>query len=246
MKTRILIALPLALTFLRASAQDSTATAEQALREGNQRYAKDDAQGAAEAYGKAVQAAPNDVRAQYNLGNAKYKQEQYAEAVDQYAKAAALATEPNERARANHNLGNAHLQAQKPKEAIEAFKKALRQNPNDEDTRYNLAYAQRMLKQQEQQQNKDEKKDDQEKKEEEKKEQEKKDEGKNEDEQKDGQKNEQPEPKEGEQQQPQPGQMSKQDAERMLDALNRQEKKTQDKVRQKMRAVVRVPIDKEW
>lgn len=246
MKTRAILIMPLSLAFSAAIAQDSTKTAEQALREGNQRYVKDDPRGAAEAYSKAVQAAPKDVRGQYNLGNAQYKQDQYAEAVKQYAAAAALATDPKEQARANHNLGNAHLKAQQPKEAIEAYKKALRQNPGDEDTRYNLAYAQRMLKQQEQQQNKDEKKDDQKKKDEEKKDQEKKDEGKNEDEQKDGQQQEQPEPKDGDQQQPQPGQMSKQDAERMLYALNRQEKKTQDKVRQKMRAVVRVPIEKEW
>lgn len=246
MKTRTILAVPLSMALLGALAQDSTQTAEQALRMGNQRYAKEDAKGAAEAYTKAVEVAPKDLRAQYNLGNAQYKQEQYTDAVKQYSTAAALATDPKQQARANHNLGNAHLKAQKPKEAIDAYKKALRQNPDDEDTRYNLAYAQQMLKQQEQQQNKDEKKDDEEKKDEEKKEQEKKDEGKKEDQEKDGQQQEQPEPKDGEQQQPQPGQMSKQDAERMLDALNRQEKKTQDKVRQKMRAVVRVPIEKEW
>ncbi|MBK8338837.1 MAG: tetratricopeptide repeat protein [Flavobacteriales bacterium] len=245
-------ALPSFLVLLAVSgAQITTAQkAEDALRKGNDYYRKGDHVAAGQAYQQANSADPNDMRATFNLGDAEYKQGKFPEAQQQFEQSALRSKDPVEQARAYHNIGNAWLGQKKPEEAIKAYREALRRDPSDEDTRYNLAYAQRMLQQQQEQQKNDQKKD--ENKDEEKKDQEKQDQEKQQDqqkkdeeqEQKQDQQQKQDQPKEGEPQQPQ--QMSKQDAERILDALDRQEQKVQEKVREKQRVGVRVPTEKDW
>ena len=146
---------------IEALAQDPAA-ANNALRKGNALYKKDDVAGAAKAYEEAANIAPKDPRVFHNSGNAQYRQKQYADAVAKYESAAATAEGAEAQARAYHNLGNAHLQQQKPGDAIKAYKEALKRNPNDEDTRYNMAFAQRMLRQQQEQQKKEQEKKDEE------------------------------------------------------------------------------------
>jgi Ca-activated chloride channel family protein len=228
--------------------------AEDALRKGNEYYRNGDHVAAGQAYQQANTADPNDMRATFNLGDAEYKQGKFPEAQQQFEQSALRSKDPVEQARAYHNIGNSWLGQKKPEEAIKAYREALRRDPSDEDTRYNLAYAQRMLQQQQQQQQNDQKKDeekDEEKKDEqqekkdqdEQEEQEKKDqEQKQDQQQKQDQKQDQKQ--EGDPQQAQ--QMSKQDAERILDALDRQEQKVQEKVREKQRVGVRVPTEKDW
>ncbi|HEX2616026.1 MAG TPA: hypothetical protein VHL57_00715, partial [Flavobacteriales bacterium] len=109
----------------------------------------------------------------------------------------------------------------KYEEAVRSYKEALRRVPNDDDTRYNLLYAMKLLEKQKQQQNKDQKPDEQ--KQDQKQQQQ-----------------QQPKPK------PEPERIDKQDAMRMLDAMQQQEKDTQQKVRLKNQPKKQVPVEKDW
>lgn len=85
-------------------------------------------------------------KAEYNLGNTIYKNKKYSEAITNYKKATELAKTNTEKHKAFHNLGNAYMQDKNYQSAVEAYKMALKSNPNDEKTRYNLALAKEMLK----------------------------------------------------------------------------------------------------
>ncbi|MBO5345574.1 MAG: tetratricopeptide repeat protein [Paludibacteraceae bacterium] len=119
---------------------------------GNKYYEKEKYVESEVEYRKGLEQNNSSFSANFNLGNALYRQEKYEDAAQQFEKAAALAGSDSKRiAAANHNKGNALLSAQKIDEAIEAYKEALRNNPNDHDTRYNLAYAKHLRQQQQQQ-----------------------------------------------------------------------------------------------
>ncbi|MBK8414246.1 MAG: tetratricopeptide repeat protein [Bacteroidetes bacterium] len=75
--------------------------------------------------------------------------------MQQYQQSIERTTDPKEKASSYHNLGNSMVKAQKYAESIDAYKKALKLNPADNDTRYNLAYAQAMLRKQQEQQQQD-------------------------------------------------------------------------------------------
>ena len=101
---------------------------------------------------KAVDENPLDFKANYNLANSYFRLEDYESASELYSSFADMAPTNFDKAKAYHNLGNTHMVTNKLKEAIEAYKQALRLNPSDEATRYNLAYAQELLKEQQQNQ----------------------------------------------------------------------------------------------
>ena len=103
-------------------------------------------------YRKALTKRPNDTKWNYNLADALYKQKRFDEAASRFSELTEKMEDPVDRARANHNLGNSQLMQQKIDESIESYKKALRDNPSDLETKYNLAYAQMLKKKQEQQQ----------------------------------------------------------------------------------------------
>ena len=131
------------------------------VRRGNSAYKKEKYVDAEVNYRKGLEKNAKSFSGTFNLGNALYRQEKYAEAVEQFQAAAALAgTDKGRIAAAYHNIGNSLLQSGDFAKSIDAYKQALRNNPNDNDTRYNLVYAQQMLKQQQQQQNQDDQKDD--------------------------------------------------------------------------------------
>ncbi len=112
-------------------------------------------------YRKALISDPNNLEAKYNLGVSNYKTKNFQEAVERNKQAVKDAKERGEKHIAYHNLGNSYLQMQQPDEAIEAYKNALRNNPTDDETRYNLAVARQMKEQQDQQQNQDQNQDQQ-------------------------------------------------------------------------------------
>ncbi|MFA6580486.1 MAG: tetratricopeptide repeat protein, partial [Paludibacter sp.] len=124
-----------------------------------------------------------------------------------------------------HNIGNALLSDKKIEQSIEAYKKSLKITPQDNDTRYNLAYAQALLKKQ--QQNKDKNKDNKDKNKDKKKD--KQDQKK--DQKKDQNKDQKKDQKQDQKQQQQQPRMTKENAQQMLDALMQDEKNTQDKVK---------------
>jgi tetratricopeptide (TPR) repeat protein len=125
------------------------------VKDGNDLYKSKKYTEAEIAYRKGLLKNPKSFEANYNLGNALFKQSKYPEALEQYTKS--LATEPKDKGRvaaAFHNTGNALFADKKYEESIKAYKMALKNNPKDNDTRYNLAYAQEMLKKQEEQKQK--------------------------------------------------------------------------------------------
>jgi tetratricopeptide (TPR) repeat protein len=237
--------------------------------EGNKNLANNDFIEAEVEYRKAISKSGENAAAPYNLGNAYYNNETYAEAFGRYKEAGELATKKNDKHKAYHNMGNVFMKRKEYEKAVEAYKEALRNNPTDEETRYNLALAKEMLKKQQEQQKKDQNKDDKDKD----KKDEKKDnkEGDNKDENKDSQKEgdkgdekkdkdengkgdkkeeEQKQPEKGEnkkeQKQPRPNQLSKQQIQNLLEAMQNEEKKVQQKIDAKKVKGVKIKNEKDW
>lgn len=204
------------------------------IYDGNKSYDAKKYSEAEKNYRQALIKDKDSYKAAFNLGNAYYKQEKYNEAVEQFQLLTHKATSKDTLAKAYHNLGNALVKTKKYKESVDAYKNALKNNPTDEDTRYNLAYAQQMLKQEEQK-NKDNKED---KKEEDKKEEDKKNnENKDKQDKKDDNKDKQEQPR---------NQISKEDAQRLLDALQNDERKLQENKKAQKVKGQKVEIDKDW
>ena len=128
------------------------------VREGNNLHQQKKHAAAAVSYQKALEQNTNYYKAAHNLGNALVIQKNTKEALSQYELALKGAKANHEKAASYHNIGNVHLQEKKFDKAIDAYKNSLRANPLDEETRYNLAFAKKMLQKQkeEEQKNKQE------------------------------------------------------------------------------------------
>jgi Ca-activated chloride channel family protein len=197
-------------------------------------------------YRKSVEKNQN-VEGNFNLGDAYYKQKKFDDAAQQFTSIGSASNNAAVKAKAYHNLGNTLLEGKKFQESIDAYKKSLLNNPKDDQTRYNLSYAQQMLKKQQDQnkKNKDQNKDKKDpNKDKNKQDQDKKDQDKDKDKQNQD-KNKDDKDKQDKQQQ-QPNTVSKDDAQRMLDALNNQEQGTQDKLKAKKIKGEKTHINKDW
>jgi Ca-activated chloride channel family protein len=141
-----------------AFAQQDTLVAQREarrfVREGNELYKNKKHTEAAISYKKATEKAATYFKAAHNLGNALFEQTNYKEAITQYELALKGAKTPQEKAQTHHNIGNAHVAEKDFEKAVEAFKNSLRNNPKDEETRYNLAHALQQLKKHEEETNK--------------------------------------------------------------------------------------------
>ena len=209
------------------------------VRQGNKLYEKKKYTQAEIAYRKALEVNPHSTEGAYNLGNAMYKQEKGKEALEQYQLALSREINPLNKAAIMHNAGNTFMQAKDYAKAVDSYKTSMRFNPNDNETRYNLAMAQALLKKQ-QQQNKD-KKDD---KKDQKKDQQ--DKQQQQQQQQDDQEKKQNKQQKQQQQQAQE-QVSKEKAKQLLDALSQDEKETQDKVKKlQMQQSKAKKTDKDW
>ena len=222
---------------------------KQLIRDGNNQFKEKKFNEAEINYRKSLQKNKESVAGTFNLGDALYKQEKFDAAGEQFKNLADQKIDKENLANTYHNLGNSFLKQKKYKESVDAFKNALKNNPSDADTKYNLAYSQAMMKQQQkqQQQNKNDKN------------QNKKDDKKNQDNKNQEQKDKQDQQKQNEKQEQgnknkdkqkeqqaknQQQKISKEDAERMLEALNNQEKDTQKKLQKKQG--VKVQVEKDW
>lgn len=202
------------------------------LRKGNNSFQKADYKEAEKDYRKALEINKESEKGQFNLGAAVYKNNNFEESTKLYSNLAEKKTDPGLQSKIYHNLGNSLLQSKEYEKSIQAYKNALIKDPKSLDTKYNLEYAKMMLKQQQQQQQQN--KDDKNKQDEKKDKQDKKDQNKE-------QKNQ------DSQQQPQDQRkISKEDAERMLEALKNDEKKTQQKVKKQQAKVQVVGVEKDW
>ena len=252
---RIFILLVLALLAVDAAAQQYPERRQ--VRKGNRAYEKGNYQDAAGRYMRALGADPSSFEAQYNLGNALHRQEMYDQAaqVQQQAAADSLAA-PVDRAQAFYNLGNTQFRQQKYAEALESYKNSLRLNPDDPQAKFNYAYVKKLLDDQNQQNqdNKDNKdnidnKDDQNQDQQNGQNQQNPQEGQNDPQEGDGQGDDQqqdgrPDKEQEGEGRPQPAGISPSEQERMLDAIQAQEDRTQEKLKEKAGAVVR--LKKNW
>ncbi len=258
MKTHPIIRFLLCLTVLAAASGVSAQhMPERSLvRKGNRQYDKGNYEQSIERYTRALEAAPQNFEAAYDLGNALYKAERFDKA-EQTMRAAAADTlrTDDERAEAFYNLGNAQFKQEKYREALESYKQSLRLNPADEEAKYNYAYTKRLLEeneqQQDQQQDKNKDQDQQQDKDQQQGGQDQKQDQQDnpqQDQQQDQQDQQQENPAEPEDgqgdgqaadAQAAPEGISPEEQERMLDAIQAQEDKTQEKLKEKQGVVVR-------
>ena len=208
------------------------------LRDGNELYTDSSYNDAEMQYRKSLEKDQDYFNASFNLADAVYKQERYEESSALFDALIDNAPTENALAKVYHNLGNSLTQEQKLEEAIEAYKNALRINPNDAETRHNLALSKKQKQEQERQEEKKEENKEEKKDQEKDKEGEDKQEQNKEQEKEDEEKENQPEEKKEE--------MSKEDAEKMLEAIQQEEKELQEELQKKKVKGKRVKVLKDW
>jgi tetratricopeptide (TPR) repeat protein len=203
------------------------------IRKGNSNYQNNNFEKAELNYRKALVTHPKSRTANFNLANTLYNQQKFQESIDYYEKCVDKTDDKLSRARTYHNLGNAYFKANQLTEAIQAYENALKLNPSDMDTKYNLAMAKKQQKNKgggknNQQQNQD-----------------KKD---NKEEKKDNSGGGQPQekPQENKPEEKQGKGMNKEEAQRLLEALKNQEQNTQNKMEAKKPKPEAKKREKDW
>ena len=230
-RTRILLLMVFALSFSHSLAQSD----RRLVRDGNKLYRQGNVAEAEVAYRKAVEKNGRNAQANYNLGNALMMQRKDSLAIQQLETGAKLETNPLRRAQAYHNMGVVCQQHQMFGEAIEAYKEALRNNPTDDQTRYNLELCKRQQRQQQQQQNQQ----NQQNKNQKDKQNQKDNQDKKEQKEKQNKQDQQ-------QQQQDKQQMSRENAEQMLNAAMQEEKQTQERMKKAQQKAGKRRLEKNW
>ncbi len=207
-------------------------TDRQLIREGNRMYHKRDFAKAEVAYRKALSKNPANAQAIYNLGCALMMQNKDSAAIVQYQNSAKIEKNKFRLSKSYHNIGVICQNNRLYGDAIKAYQQALRNNPKDDETRYNLALCKKLQKKQPDKKEKNKNKDDK------KKQDKNKDKNKNEEKDKDK--------KQNKQQQQQKEQMSKDNAEQLLNAAIQSEKATQQRMRQAMQKQGARRLEKNW
>ena len=227
--SRLILLLFISLTSYLSPLTTNAQSDRQMIRQGNKLYRKGNVAEAEVSYRKAVERNERNAQANYNLGNALMGQRKDSLAITQLEKAAKLETNPLRRAQAYHNMGVICQQHRMFGEAIEAYKEALRNNPTDNETRYNLALCKRQQQEQQQDQNQQNK--------------DNKDNKDKQDQQKQDQQQKQDEKK---QEQQQKQQMSKENAEQLLNAAMQEEKQTQERMKKAQQQPQKRRLEKNW
>ena len=190
-------------------------------------------------YRKALELNPKSTDAMFSLGNALLMQQKAKEAMEQYESVSKIEKDKEKLAQIYHNMGVILQSSKQLPQCIEAYKESLRNNPKDDETRYNLALAQKQLKDQQQnQQNQDQQ---QQQQEQQQKQEEKQDQNKDQQDQKDQQQQDQQQ----QQQQQNKNEMSKENAQQLLNAVMQDEKNVQDKVKKQLQ-IQGKKLDKDW
>lgn len=114
------------------------------VAEGNNKYLQQDYRTAITKYSKVLSINVKNLKANFNIGNAFYETKQYTKAQKHFLKVIENTTDSKIKSEAYHNIGNCFIQMRKYKEAVNAYKNALRNNPKDNQTRYNLALARKL------------------------------------------------------------------------------------------------------
>jgi batC protein len=218
MKYKLLAFIMTLVPFVNISAQKEARN----VKEGNKQYVAQKFTEAQKFYEQGIADNSDSYSANFNLGNSLFRQKKYKEALEQYQKAATLTKEKKEIASAFHNVGNALMEEKNYEKSVEAYKNSLKANPKDDDTRYNLAVAQYLMKKQQEQQKQQQQQQKQEQ-------------------QKQEQQQEQQKQEQKQQQQPK---MQQEQIEQILKALEQDERDVQE--RRKIQMGQRSKTDKEW
>ena len=174
-------------------------------------------------YRKALEANPKSTISMYNLGNTLSQQQKFKDAMEQYVAATSIEKDKAKLGQIYHNMGVLFQSGKDYQKAVEAYKMSLRNNPKDDETRYNLALAQKLLKDQQQnQQNQDQ------------------NQAQNKDDQNKDQQQQQPPKSEKND-----NEMSKENAEQLLNSVMQDEKGVQDKVK-KQQTLQGRRLEKDW
>ena len=120
-----------------------------AIAEGNNKYLQENYRAAIADYSKVLSTNAKDIKANFNIGNAFYETKQYVKAQEHYLTVAENTTNSKQKAEAYYNIGNCFMKEHKYKNAIESYKNALRNDPKDNQVRYNLALAKKLNEQEE-------------------------------------------------------------------------------------------------
>lgn len=223
----------LLLTALSASSYADNRQARKLIRKGNVLYRADKRQEAQVDYLKAYRADSTDARVQYNLATSMFPQdfklvqkERCDTMAMMFERAAQAETNPLRKAKAFHNEGVAYQGVKDFGKAIEAYKNALRCNPNDDESRYNLVLCQRQMKNQNDGGNNNQQQDKQD--------------------QQDKQQQQQEKQNKQDQQQQQEPPMNKENAEQLLNAAMQREKETQKRMKEAQQQPRRRRIEKNW
>lgn len=203
------------------------------LRSGNKLYNDSLFVKAEVDYRKAIEQNPQWGDAMYNLGNTLIMQQKAKDAMEQFEAAAKMEKDKEKLSHIYHNMGVILQSSKQLPQCIEAYKEALRNNPHDDETRYNLALAQKQLKDQQQQQQEQQNND-----------KEQQDQNKDKDQQQQQQEQQNNEDQQQQQQQNE-NQMSKENAEQLLNAVMQDEKDVQDKVKKQIQIQGR-KLEKDW
>lgn len=221
-------------------------------------------------YRKAISLDNKNTTAKYNLGTAYYDRNKNDEAMFRFKQAVKSAKTKEERHRALHNLGNTFMNAKKYQEAVETYKEALRNNPSDDETRYNLALAKELLEKnppppddqndddqdnqdQQDQQDQQDRQDEQDQENESDSDKGEKDDNENDENDDEGDRDDedegnpdQPEDTDSESPQDSSGQLSPEQIESLLEAMENEERKVQEKMNAEKQKGIKVESDKYW
>jgi len=222
------------------------------LRAGNSAYTDSNYTQAEEAYRKSAADDPSSAKAAFNLGDALYRQERYEEAIEAFEKSYGKQSDPQQQSKSLQNLGNAHYQMKNYQEAAKAYGESLKLDPENEEARYNMAQAIRRIQepppQQEQQEGEKQEKEEQEENKQEQAQpqpQEEEDDSSEEQEQQAGEE-EMPQADPDENQEQEGGKIDKEEALRLLEALEKQEEELQKKLMRENAPKAEIKSEKDW
>lgn len=220
------------------------------VRRGNRQYAKDKIERSIESYQEALRHDPSSFEAKYDLASALYRAERYEKAEQTLLSIVNdERRSEEERGEVSYNLGNTQFAQKRYKEALSSYRRAMRCNPNDEDAKFNYAFTKRLLQQQEQQQQQNQDQNQQNQEQNQDKQDGQNDQNKNDqnqdkkNENNDNQNQQQPQDQQGKQdhqggEQPQSA-ISPEQQEALLQAIQAEEDKTQDKLKEKAGVLIR-------
>ena len=232
---------------------------ESLIKKGNNSF-EDNTALSEQNYRKAISYSPEFVKGQYNFSNNLYKNEYYDEALLNQLEASKYAKTRADKHLVFHNIGNILMKKKMCKEAVEAYKNALKNNPKDDESRYNLALAKDCAKDEKENEKESEGEDEDEDKEKDKEKDENEDQKEDKDQQGDDEKqNEDQDQKENNKddkdqkgddkskdEKPKEKKLSPQQIKNILEAMNQEESKVQEKMNAKKLKGVKLKNEKDW